>query len=156
MTARVPMTDRARRVVELSAEFAGEVGDSRIEAEHLLFGLVAEGDGLAAKLLTSWSIYVGTVRTTIQAASEAVPEGTVDAGHSLDQLQRWAHEELAPLSHNFVGTEHLLLSLTHVERGRGAAVLDALGLDSKLIRSEVYSILGHTAVEEPLVDPPKQ
>ena len=142
MVALVPMTDRARHVIELAEEFASTNSDPSVGAEHLLFGLAAESDGLAAQLLKSLGADANAIRDCLRSLDDSHQAG---AGQDLAQLQHWAHDELAPLGHNYVGTEHLLLALTRVTRGRCLALLTALKLDRSQIRQEVYSILGHFA-----------
>jgi ATP-dependent Clp protease ATP-binding subunit ClpC len=137
----VPTTDRARKVLEIAGKFAGKSAGSSVEADNLLLALASEGDGLAAYALRSFGIDGDAIRTCL----ERLPK-TSDNDEGIDQLLLWAKDELVPLQHTYVGTEHLLLAITRVSGGRCLAALTALGLQPSRIREEVYSILGHVAV----------
>jgi ATP-dependent Clp protease ATP-binding subunit ClpC len=134
------ITDRARRVIELAEDFAATLGEPSVEAEHLLFGLAAEGGGLAAHALKSFGADANAIRDSLRSLDSAPPSAIEQ---DLTQLQQWALDEAFSLNHNYVGTEHLLLALTRVTSGRCLALLTALRLDCNEVRQEVYSILGH-------------
>jgi ATP-dependent Clp protease ATP-binding subunit ClpC len=141
MTELVPMTDRATRVIELARDFARTSAHSTVETEHILFALAAEGDGLAANALKWLGVECDAIRDCVERLGNVqAPDITVN---TINELRMRASEECALLGHNYVGTEHLLLALTRISRGRCSAVLATLKLDPELIRKEVYSILGH-------------
>lgn len=142
MVPVLPMTDRARRVLELAEEFASARSDAAVGAEHLLYGLAAEEDGLAAQLLKSHGVDARTIDDRLRRLGEVAP--SVDAP-DLAQLQVWARNELAPLGHNYVGTEHLLLALTQVGDNRFRELLQVLHLAASVIRREVREVLGYFA-----------
>jgi len=142
MPTEFQMTDRARRVLALATDFALESSSEQPAAEHLLYGLVAENDGLAAKVLKRLDVDAVAVRNAIQRVDET-HSGVGEGADSFEQFRQWAGEELSHLRHHYIGTEHLLLSLTHVVDRRALAVFAVLDLNVHQIRNEVHAILGH-------------
>lgn len=138
-------TSRARRVLELATCAAQEFASPSIEPEHLLLGLVDEREGLAAHLLQVFDVDGDAVRRllplplgkNLQNTHEPIPS------EATNQLLLYAHQELTPLKHTYVGTEHLLLSLTYLSSGLCHDILASFKLGPTVIRDEVYTILGH-------------
>lgn len=137
-------TDRARRVLVLAQEEARHLDHDFIGTEHLLLGLIHEGDGVAAKALASFGVTLETVRPLVQAAiGEGVlgdsdsPQFTPRAKKVLELSLREAIE----LGHSYIGTEHLLLGLVSEGDGVAAQVLASLGADLRLIRMQVEKML---------------
>jgi ATP-dependent Clp protease ATP-binding subunit ClpC len=143
MDVQTPTTDRARQVLTIAGEFARDSRSSTVEAEHLLFALAAEGRGVAAHTLRSMGVDALAIRACLERLSPASCGEVSRPEVGIDQLLRWAQEELKPLGHSYIGTEHLLLALTHVSSGRCSAAMAALRLAPRQIREEVYSILGY-------------
>src|ERR1700726_2453663 len=138
-------TDRARRVVVLAQEEARMLDHSYIGTEHLLLGLIHEGEGVAAKALESLGISLEAVREKVEetigpagSASTGSPPFTPRAKKVLELSLR----EALQLGHNYIGTEHLLLGLIREGEGVAARVLENLGVDLTKVRSHVIRPLG--------------
>ncbi len=139
-------TDRARRIVVLAQEEARMLNHDYIGTEHLLLGLIHEGEGVAAKALVSLGISLEAVRQQV--------EETI--GHGQPQHSKSGHIPFTPrakkvlelslresqrLNHNYIGTEHILLGLIREGEGVGARVLMALGADVDRVRHAVIELL---------------
>ncbi len=145
-------TDRARRVVVLAREEARMLNHNYIGTEHLLLGLIHEGEGVAAKALGSLGISLEAVRQQVeeiigqgqQAPSEHVPF-TPRAKKVLELSLR----EALQLGHDYIGTEHLLLGLIREGEGVAAQVLVRLGADLNLVRQRAIQLIHAGASGEP-------
>ena len=138
-------TDRARRVLVLAQEEARLLNHGFIGTEHILLGLVHEGDGLAAKALESLDISLEAVREKVVShigpalgPPAAQPPFTPRAKKVLELSLR----EALQLGHNYIGTEHLLLGLVREGEGVGAQVLIDLCANLERVRVRVTDILG--------------
>src|SRR5215469_4823528 len=138
-------TDRARRVVVWSQEEARTLNHNDIGTEHLLLGLVHEGEGLAAKALESLGISLATVRERVE---EVVPPGLYErpSGHipftpRAKRVLELSRVEAQQLGHHYIGTEHILLGLLRGGDGVAAQVLVALGADLDGVRERVIQLL---------------
>jgi ATP-dependent Clp protease ATP-binding subunit ClpC len=144
-------TDRARRVLVLAQEEARLLNHGFIGTEHILLGLIHEGDGLAAKALESLDISLETVREEVKErvgpagpASRGNPPFTPRAKKVLELSLR----EALQLGHNYIGTEHILLGLVREGEGVAAQVLVSLGADLPRVRQTVVQLLsGYQASE---------
>jgi len=137
-------TDRARRVLVLAQEEARLLNHSFIGTEHILLGLIAEGEGVAAKALAQLGISLEDVRERAQETIGRVgfppiasPPFTPRAKKVLELALREAHQ----LGHNYIGTEHMLLGLVREGEGVGAQVLVTLGADLGSVRQQVIQLL---------------
>ncbi|HWR38758.1 MAG TPA: ATP-dependent Clp protease ATP-binding subunit [Patescibacteria group bacterium] len=141
-------TERARRVLVLAQKEAAGLGHGYIGTEHLLLGLLQEGEGVAAKALTSLNIDLQAVREQV---IEIVGRGE-GAGQEIGYTPRakkiieLAMEEALRLEHNYVGTEHILLGLIREGEGVAAQVLSKMGADIGLVRQRVIELLGGYAL----------
>jgi ATP-dependent Clp protease ATP-binding subunit ClpA len=137
-------TDRARRVVVLAQEEARMLNHDYIGTEHLLLGLLQEGEGVAAKALEALGITQEAVR---QQVEEAVGRGqTPRSGHipftpQAKQVLKLALHEALQIGHNYIGTEHILLGLIREGDGVAAQVLVRLGADLDSVRQQVIELL---------------
>jgi hypothetical protein len=137
-------TDRARRVLVLAQEEARLLGHGFIGTEHVLLGLVAERDGVAAKALERLDVSLDAVREEVEAivtgsgATSGSPPFTPRAKKVLELALR----EAMQLGHNYIGTEHLLLGIIREGEGVAVAVLVRLGVELGQVRSEVLDLLG--------------
>ena len=147
-------TDRARRVVVLAQEEARTLNHDYIGTEHLLLGLIHEGQGVAAKALESLGI---SDEAVTQRTDEIVGRGTKPArsGHipftarAKKSLELSLREALQ-LGHNYIGTEHILLGLIREGEGPGAQVLTGLNADLDTVRERVVELVrGHQGKELP-------
>ena len=151
-----PFTERARRAIILAQEEAQKLGNSYIGTEHLLLGIVNEGESVAAKVLENLGISLDKVRKEVEAI---VGKGNQTTQHEMvftpraKRVIELAFEEARSLSHNYIGTEHLLLGLVREGEGVAARVLSNLGVDPVKIRTQITQLLG---VETPQAEPVKE
>jgi ATP-dependent Clp protease ATP-binding subunit ClpC len=136
-------TDRARRVLVMAQEEAKLLGHGFIGTEHLLLGLVAEGEGVGAKALAAVGVDLADVRARVLAVVPA--GGPVDGPapftpRSKKVLEMSLREALG-LGHNYIGTEHLLLGLLREREGVGAQVLMAAGVRLEDVQAKVVELL---------------
>jgi ATP-dependent Clp protease ATP-binding subunit ClpC len=137
-------TDRARRVIALAQEEARMLNHNYIGTEHLLLGLLHEGQGVAAQVLEPLGIGLETVREQVEEAvgrgQQAVPKRTPFTPQAKKVLEL-ARREAFQLGHHYIGTEHILLGLIREGDGVGAQVLVGLGADLHLTRRQVIRLL---------------
>jgi hypothetical protein len=138
-------TDRARRVVVLAQEEARLLNHDYIGTEHILLGLIQEGDGVAARALQSLGISLDAVRARVEdiigRGDEQSPSHIPFTPRAKKVLELSLREALQ-LGHNYIGTEHILLGLIREGEGVAAQVLVELGGDLERVRQEVKRILG--------------
>jgi predicted ArsR family transcriptional regulator len=145
-------TDRARRVVVLAQEEARRLDHNYIGTEHILLGLISEGEGVAARALKSLGISLDAVRQQVEeiiGRGQQEPPGHIPFTPRAKKVLELSLRESKQLGHNYIGTEHILLGLIREGSGVAAQVLVKLGADLKRVRQQVIQLLhGHTA-EEP-------
>ncbi|MGI6092620.1 MAG: ATP-dependent Clp protease ATP-binding subunit [Negativicutes bacterium] len=142
-------TERATKVLILAQQEAGKLGHDYIGTEHLLLGLIHEGEGVAAKALNSLNISLEAVRSRV--------EQIIGRGQSTGQQVAYtprakkvielAMDEARSLGHNYVGTEHIILGLIREGEGVAAQVLASLGADINAVRQRVIELLGGFAMQ---------
>jgi ATP-dependent Clp protease ATP-binding subunit ClpC len=138
-------TDRARRVVVLAQEEARLLNHNYIGTEHVLLGLVREGKGVAAQALTSMGIGLDAVRGQVEliiGEGQAAPTGHIPFTPRAKKVLELSLREALQLSHNYIGTEHILLGLVREGEGVAAQVLQKLGADLDRVRQAVIRLLG--------------
>ncbi len=137
----IPMTDRARRVVGRAEELALANGEPA-RAIDLLRALAGPNEGIADRVLEEFGL---TKSGRIDELAAGLPADLrrVEPDPTLAELLAIAKEELAPLDHRYVGTEHLLLAIARCSSGQIAAVLASAGVAPSQLREQVYMILGH-------------
>ncbi len=138
-------TERARRVIILAQEEAKRLNHSAVGTEHILLGIVREGEGVASKVLESLNINPERVRAEIESAigrGERTPYEEVAFTPRAKKVLELALDEARRLGHNYIGTEHLLLGLIREGEGVAARVLEAMGADLERVRSQVVYLLG--------------
>lgn len=141
-------TERAARVMALAQEEAQRLSHDYIGTEHLLLGLIAEGEGVAAKVLSNSGIDVTKVRSAVEGIigrGNNQTRGEVYLTPRTKKVIELAVDEARRLGHHFVGTEHLLLGLIREGEGIAAGVLESLGVNLEKVRSEVIKVLIGTA-----------
>jgi ATP-dependent Clp protease ATP-binding subunit ClpA len=140
-------TDSARRVVVLAQEEAGMFSHNYIGTEHLLLGLIHEGEGVAARALEALGIRLEAVRTQvveITGRGEHSLSGHIPFTPRAKKVLELALRESRQLGHNYIGTEHILLGLIREGEGVAARVLVSLGADLNRARQQVIELLhGH-------------
>jgi len=137
-------TDRARRVVVLAQEEARMLNHNYIGTEHLLLGLVHEGEGVAARALDSLGVSLETVRLQVEemiGQGQQAPSGHIPFTPRVKKVLELAGQEAEDLGHKYVGTEHLLLGLIREGEGVAAQVLARLGVDLAGARLRVIELL---------------
>ncbi|MFK5635218.1 MULTISPECIES: ATP-dependent Clp protease ATP-binding subunit [unclassified Ornithinimicrobium] len=137
-------TDRARRVVVLAQEEARLLNHNYIGTEHLLLGLIHEGEGVAAKALESLDISLDAVRHQVQeiiGQGQQSPTGHIPFTPRAKKVLELSLREGLQLGHNYIGTEHLLLGLIREGEGVAAQVLVKLGADLPRVRQQVIQLL---------------
>ena len=137
-------TDRARRVVVLAQEEARMLNHNYIGTEHILLGLIHEGEGVAAKALESMSISLEAVRQQVEeiiGQGQAAPTGHIPFTPRAKKVLELSLREALQLGHNYIGTEHILLGLIREGEGVAAQVLQKLGADLSRVRHTVIQLL---------------
>jgi ATP-dependent Clp protease ATP-binding subunit ClpC len=145
-------TDRARRVVVLAQEEARMLNHNYIGTEHILLGLIHEGEGVAAKALESMNISLEAVReqvTEIIGRGQTAPAGHIPFTPRAKKVLELSLREALQLGHNYIGTEHILLGLIREGEGVAAQVLQKLGADLNKVRQQVIQLLSGYAGGEP-------
>ena len=137
-------TDRARRVVVLAQEEARMLGHTHIGTEHILLGLIHEGEGVAARALDSLGISLGAVRQQVEEVigrGQEAPSGHVPFTPRAKKVLELSLREALQLGHDYIGTEHILLGLIREGDGVAAQVLVKLGADLNSVRQTVIRLL---------------
>jgi len=137
-------TDRARRVVVLAQEEAKMLNHNYIGTEHILLGLIHEGEGVAAKALESLGISLDAVREQVQdiiGQGQQQPTGHIPFTPRAKKVLELSLREALQLGHNYIGTEHILLGLIREGEGVAAQVLIKLGADLNKVRQQVIQLL---------------
>lgn len=137
-------TDRARRVVVLAQEEARLLNHNYIGTEHILLGLIHEGEGVAAKALESLGISLQAVRDQVEeiiGQGGSSPSGHIPFTPRAKKVLELSLREALQLGHNYIGTEHILLGLIREGEGVAAQVLTKLGADLSRVRQQVIQLL---------------
>ncbi|MCX6453672.1 MAG: ATP-dependent Clp protease ATP-binding subunit [Actinobacteria bacterium] len=137
-------TDRARRVVVLAQEEARMLNHNYIGTEHILLGLIHEGEGVAAKALEALGISLEAVRSQVEeiiGQGQQAPSGHIPFTPRAKKVLELSLREALQLGHNYIGTEHILLGLIREGEGVAAQVLVKLGADLNRVRTQVISLL---------------
>src|SRR5215213_3137732 len=145
-------TDRARRVVVLAQEEARMLSHNYIGTEHILLGLIHEGEGVAAKALESLGISLEAVRAQVEeiiGQGQQAPSGHIPFTPRAKKVLELSLREALQLGHNYIGTEHILLGLIREGEGVAAQVLVKLGADLNRVRQQVIQLLSGYQGKEP-------
>src|SRR5689334_18481181 len=145
-------TDRARRVVVLAQEEARMLNHNYIGTEHILLGLIHEGEGVAAKALESLGISLEGVRNQVEeiiGQGQQAPSGHIPFTPRAKKVLELSLREALQLGHNYIGTEHILLGLIREGEGVAAQVLVKLGADLNRVRQQVIQLLSGYQGKEP-------
>jgi SpoVK/Ycf46/Vps4 family AAA+-type ATPase len=145
-------TDRARRVVILAQEEARMLNHNYIGTEHILLGLIHEGEGVAAKALESLGISLEAVRSQVEeiiGEGQQAPSGHLPFTPRGKKVLELSLRESLQLAHNYIGTEHILLGLIREGEGVAAQVLVKMGADLNKVRQQVIQLLNEYPSKEP-------
>jgi ribosomal protein S18 acetylase RimI-like enzyme len=138
-------TDRARRVVVLAQEESRSLDHDYIGTEHLLLGLIAEGDGVGARALRRLDVSLVDVRARVQTIigrGDGVPAGSIPFTPRAKKVLELSLRESRRMGHDYIGTEHILLGLTAERDGVAAQVLRDEGIEADVVRETVVDLLG--------------
>jgi ATP-dependent Clp protease ATP-binding subunit ClpC len=145
-------TDRARKVLTLAQDEAQRFNHNYIGTEHLLLGLVREGEGVAARVLENMNVELPKVRTAVEfiiGRGDRPVVGEVGLTPRAKRVIELAIDEARRLGHNYIGTEHLLLGLVREGEGIAAGVLESLGVSLDKVRHEVIRVLSQSSSAGP-------
>src|SRR5512143_3395321 len=140
-------TERVRKVMYLAREEAARLQHDYIGTEHLLLGVIREGEGIAATVLNNLGLDLDRIRQEVEnmvsPSGGTMTIGEIPFTPRAKKVIELAFEEARALGHNYVGTEHLLLGLLRESEGVAAQVLVEQGLKLEEVREEVLRLLGH-------------
>jgi len=138
-------TERARKVLSLAQEEAQRFQHNYIGTEHLLLGLVREGEGVAAKVLNNLGVELNKVRSSVEfivGRGDRIVLGEIGLTPRAKKVIELAVDEARRLNHHYIGTEHLLLGLVREGEGIAAGVLESLGVNLEKVRTQTIQVLG--------------
>ncbi|HWQ69845.1 MAG TPA: ATP-dependent Clp protease ATP-binding subunit [Patescibacteria group bacterium] len=142
-------TERARKVIILAREEAIRLGHNFVGTEHLLLGLIREGDGLAVAILKKLNVNISAVKGEIEkivsVGSEFSPAGEIPFTPQAKKVLEYAISEARSLGHNYIGTEHLLLGLIREGEGIASLVLRDFGVSVAAAKAQAQELLGEQA-----------
>ncbi|MFH2137634.1 MAG: ATP-dependent Clp protease ATP-binding subunit [Candidatus Omnitrophota bacterium] len=142
-------TERARKVILLAKEEAKRFNHDYIGTEHMLLGLIKEGEGVAAAVLQNLGLSLDMIRLEVeklvQPGPSTVTSGDIPFTPKAKKVIELSMDEARNLGHNYIGTEHLLLGLIRESEGVASQVLLNLGLDLNKVRKEIMELLGTTS-----------
>ncbi|MFC1607425.1 ATP-dependent Clp protease ATP-binding subunit [Candidatus Latescibacterota bacterium] len=138
-------TDRVKKVLQFAREESARLGHDYIGTEHLLLGLIKEGQGVAVAVLTNMDVQLDSLKRSIedavQTSTSAMVLSEVPFTPMAKQVLEIAAQEAREMKNNYIGTEHLLLALTKNKNGIAAQILNVFGTDYKNVKDEVMSII---------------
>ena len=141
-------TERARKVLTLAQEEAQRFNHNYIGTEHLLLGLVREGDGVAARVLSNMGVQLPKVRSAVEfiiGRGDQAPTGDMGLTPRAKKVIELAVDEARRLNHHYIGTEHLLLGLVREGEGIAAGVLESLGVNLEKVRAQVMQVVNQSS-----------
>src|ERR687896_2213723 len=141
-------TERARKVLQLAQEEAQRFNHNYIGTEHLLLGLVREGEGIAAKVLSNLGVELNKVRSAVEfiiGRGDRMVIGDISLTPRAKKVIELSVEEARRLNHNYIGTEHLLLGLVREGEGIAAGVLESLGVNLEKVRAQVMQVVSQSS-----------
>jgi len=145
-------TERAKKVLVLAQEEAQRFNHNYIGTEHLLLGLVREGEGIAAKVLSNLGVELQKVRSAVEfiiGRGDRMVIGDISLTPRAKKVIELAVEEARRLNHNYIGTEHLLLGLVREGEGIAAGVLESLGVNLEKVRAQVIQVVNQSGTTAP-------
>src|SRR3982750_2120515 len=140
-------TERARKVLQLAQEEAQRFNHNYIGTEHILLGLVREGDGVAARVLNNLGVELHKVRSAVEfiiGRGDRAVMGEIGLTPRAKKVIELAVDEARRLNHHYIGTEHLLLGLVREGEGIAAGVLESLGVNLEKVRAQVMQVVSQS------------
>ncbi len=145
-------TERARKVIILAREEAIRLGHNFVGTEHLLLGLIREGDGLAVAILKKLNVSISALKAEIEkivaVGTEFAPAGEIPFTPQAKKVLEYAISEARSLGHNYIGTEHLLLGLIREGEGIASVVLRDFGVSVAAAKSQAQELLGEQSSKQ--------
>src|ERR687890_320013 len=144
-------TERARKVLQLAQEEAQRFNHNYIGTEHLLLGLVREGEGVAAKVLGNLGVELNKVRSAVEfiiGRGDRTVAGDIGLTPRAKKVIELSVDEARRLNHHYIGTEHLLLGLVREGEGIAAGVLESLGVNLEKVRAQVMQVVSQSATAQ--------
>ena len=145
-------TERAKKVLVYAQDEATRFNHNYIGTEHLLLGLVREGEGIAAQVLMNLGVELNKVRSAVEfiiGRGERMVVGEISLTPRAKRVIELSIEEARRLGHNYIGTEHLLLGLVREGEGIAAGVLESLGVNLEKVRAQVVQVVSQGQGEQP-------
>jgi ATP-dependent Clp protease ATP-binding subunit ClpA len=145
-------TERARTVLSLAQEEAQRLNHTYIGTEHLLLGLVREGDGVAAAVLRNLGVDLTSVRAEVERTvgrGDHSVQGDIGLTPRAKKVFELAVDEARRLNHHYIGTEHILLGLVREGEGIAARVLESLGVNLEKVRQTTIQVLSRSSTPPP-------
>ncbi len=152
-------TERAQKVIVLSQEEARRLAHNVVGTEHILLGLIAEGEGVAARALQNLGISIDKVRAEVEKVigkGDEAPSGQIGFTPRAKRVLELAFDEARQMGHTYIGTEHILLGLLREGEGVAAQVLNNLGADLEAVRKQVVELLGTGSGQPAAAKQPKR
>ena len=149
-------TERARKVLSLAQEEAQRFNHNYIGTEHLLLGLIREGEGVAAKVLSNLGVELNKVRSAVEfiiGRGDRIVLGEIGLTPRAKKVIELAVDEARRLNHHYIGTEHLLLGLVREGEGIAAGVLESLGVNLEKVRTQTIKVLTQASGPQGPSDP---
>jgi ATP-dependent Clp protease ATP-binding subunit ClpC len=138
-------TNRLKKVINIARQEAIRMRHDYIGSEHLLLGIVKEGEGVAALVLSNLGIekdeLISAIENAVSYGSTPIVLGEIPLNQEARRILNYAMEEARRMNHSYIGTEHLLLGILKEEQSIAAQVLFSLGIDIDIVRSEIMKIL---------------
>ena len=137
-------TDRARRVLVYAQEESRDLDQAFIGSEHILLGLIREGDGVAAKTLGALGVTYEVAREKVTGLTEHVPDsmsGSPPFTARAKKVMELSLREATRLGHGYLGTEHLLLGIVRLGDGSAVRILDDLGVELSDVQTQVSTLM---------------
>ncbi len=151
-------TERARKVLSLAQEEARRFQHDYIGTEHLLLGLVREGEGVAAKVLNNLGVDLNKVRSSIEfivGRGDRIVLGEIGLTPRAKEVIELAVDEARRLHHHYIGTEHLLLGLVREGEGIAVGALESLGVNLEKVRTQTIQALSQSSLPQKTQGPPQ-
>src|SRR5690349_13158581 len=142
-------TERAKKVLSLAQEEAQRFQHNYIGTEHILLGLVREGEGVAAKVLSNLGIELKRVRNAVESLvgrGDRIVLGEIGLTPRAKLVIELAVDEAKRLNHHYIGTEHLLLGLIREREGIASRTLESLGVKLENVRTQIIQVLSQASV----------
>jgi hypothetical protein len=151
-------TDRVRTVLQMAREEAARLHHEYVGTEHILLGLIREGEGVAVAALTNLNVdledLTATINETVKEGKNQVKDQDLPYTSRAKKILEFSMSAARELNHSYVGTEHLLLGVLREAKGIGAQVLNDAGLTLEMARKEILRILAQTEPPQPAVARP--